>query len=177
MVNALEEAAAIVEAKFAEKAALQLGVEGFDPLTGAVTWKNNKLTPGASVLVGYVFGKYDEATKTFSIAVFTVDTVQYAWGSVIVATAPAQGATATPSVLSYALNLAAPTTFDVLVFIATGTLGAYAADYNKGARTIGLKLTDFQALGFVATKVFIAQITVSPYVLPVEVTGFTISKA
>jgi hypothetical protein len=79
-------------------------------------------------------------------------------------------------VLSYALNVAAQTTFDVYVFIATGTLGLYAANYTKGSRTIGLKLTDFQALSMLGTKIYTAQLTVSPYALPAEVVGFSISK-
>jgi hypothetical protein len=76
---------------------------------------------------------------------------------------PVVGGSRMEAIRSYALNVPTPTTLDVLVFIAApGTLGAYAVDWGSGARIIGLKLTDFQALGFVATKVFIAQITVSP---------------
>jgi len=170
--NIVDEATRIVEAAF-----LQLAVTGFDPLTGAVTWRNNKLPQGTSVLVGYLFGTYDAATNTFKIAGFTAGGVQYGWGSAIVATAPAEGTANTLSILSYALNVAAPTTFDVLVFVAQGTLGLYAADYKKGSRTIGLKITDFQALTMLATKVYTAQLTVSPALPTAEVVGFSISKA
>jgi hypothetical protein len=175
-MNILNEAARIVEAAFAQRAALAVGVEGFDPLTGKVTWRNNKLTQGASVIVGYAFGSYDSATNKFYLAGFKADNVDYVWGSAIVAAAPAQGTSASPDILSYALNVAAQTTFDVLVFVATGTLGLYAADYKKGSRTIGLKLTDFAAITVIGSKVYTAQLTVSPYALPAEVVGFSVSK-
>jgi hypothetical protein len=170
-IDILEEASQIVEAAF-----LQLGVQGFDPLTGAVTWRNNTLTQGASVIIGYVLGTYDSSTNTFKMAAFNVGSVQYVWGSAIAATAPAQGTANTLSILSYALNVSAQTTFDVLVFIATGTLGLATADYGKGSRTIGMKFTDFQALSMLGTKIYTAQLTVSPYALPAEVTGYSISK-
>ena len=176
MANIVEEAASIIEAAFAEKRALAISANPGDPLNGSISYKNNKLTPGASVLVGYIMGSYDPASGTFNAVGFTQDGVQYVWGSAMNDSAPAQGQSASRSVATYALNPSQTTTFDVLVFIGTGQLGAISADYGSGARTIGLKWSDFQALTVLASKPYQAQVTVTPAVAAVEITAFTLAK-
>lgn len=173
-MNLVEEAARIAEARFA---ALATSVVGYDPITGALTWKNNKLTAGASVLVGYLWGTYDSATGAFSVWVFESGGVQYACGSVLTSAAPAQGGSKTDSIKSYAPNFTSKTMLDALCFIGTGTLSVFNQDYGSGARTIGLKWSDFQALSLIAVKAFEDMLEVSPWVAAAEITTFTATKA
>jgi hypothetical protein len=176
MKNIIEEAASIVEAAFAEKRGLAVSANPNDPLTGTIVYKNNKLGQGASLFVGYIMGSYDPTSGTFNAVGFVQDGVQYVWGSNLTDSAPAQGQSATRDVTTYALTPSQSTTFDVLVFIATGQLGAISADYGSGSRRIGLNWSDFQALTVLAGKAYQGQLTVTPAVAAVEITAFTLAK-
>lgn len=169
---ALDEMAEIVAARFAA-----LGVEGFDPLTADLTWKNNKLTPGELILAGYLFGTYDPATGSFSVLVFEVDGVPYAWGSVLTSTIPSQGVSKTDTIPTYALDPTEAMTLDVLTFLASGSLGIHSVDWASGSRVTGLRWADFEALTMINSRVFEDVVTVSPYVTPTEITGFALRKA
>lgn len=173
-MNVVQEAARIAAARFA---ALATSVYGYDPITGALTWKNNKLPAGTNYIAGYGFGTYDPATGSFALVGFTVDGVQYIWGSALLSPAPAQGSSKTESIPSYAVNISEAATFDVYCFIAaSGTLGLYQADFGQGSRVIGWKWADFQKLGFVAAKVFEDVLTVNPYVGSAEITAFSVAR-
>jgi hypothetical protein len=179
MSSIVEEAASIIEAAFAEKRGLAVSVNPGDPLNGSISYKNNKLASGASVLVGYILGSYDPATGIFNAVGFTSGGVQYVWGSYILDHAPAKGSSVSKNVLTYALTPDQTTTFDVLVFITTGQLtdtSGGRADYGSGSRIIGLLWSEFKDISMLATKIYQAQLTVSPGVPDAEITGFVINK-
>lgn len=176
--SVLEQAAAIVNAEFAGVVRLAaLAVTGYDPLRAIMNWKNNGIAAGTPVLKGFVFGTYNAAQGTFSVAGFTSNGVQYAWGIAVQANVPAQGSSENVTLLTYALNVASKTTFDVLAFIATGIVTTASIDFGSGSRIIGLKLTDFTALSMIANKPFTQVITVSPWTVAAEINTINMSKA
>lgn len=174
-MNAVEEAARIAEARFA---ALATSVMAFDPIIGDLTWKNNTITPGQEVLVGYGFGTYDPAAESFTFTAYIKDGVPYICGSAVLSPAPAQGSSKTENISSYAPYTAKPVTFDVLCFIASGTLGLLSQDFTSGARIIGLKWEDFQNLSLIADKIFEDVLAVAPApAAPTEISAFAVRKA
>ncbi len=179
MHSALDEAAAIVKAKFAEIARLAaLAVSGQDPLTGVLNWKNNSIPASTPVLKGFLFGVHNPDTNSFAVAVFTSGGVQYAWGVAVQANVPAPGSSEDVPLPTYALNFGVASTFDVLAFIANaGTLAVGSIDWGSGSRIIGLKWTDFAALTRLANKVFTQVVTVNPKAASVEINTLNVSKA
>jgi len=162
---------------------LQLEVNGFDPVTGTVTLKNNNLSKGTYAFFGYIFGEYDASTETFTVAAFQVDSVVYAWGIWGAWSVPDPGGSESWDLPTYALNVASETTFDVLAFIGTSDfpMQGYNADFGYGSREIGIKFDDlstyFENYLYHAT-VYLDQLTVEPYTaLPAEVTDFSIVRA
>lgn len=156
-----------------------ISVDAFDPLKGVVTFKNNNLTQGVWMDVGFVFGIYDESTGSISLVGFTVDSTTYIWGRYVRPTAPAKGSSKNADVPTYALNPAAVTTYDVLAFVGPDTtMGCYTADYGSGLRAIGIKWADLQPyLNTVYDKkIYLNVVTVAPYALPAEITNLAMSK-
>jgi len=155
-------------------------VDAFDPLKGVVTFKNNKLTQGVWVNVGFVFGIYDETEKTIELVSFTADSTTYIWGSYVRPSAPAKGSSKDSDVYTYALNPSAVTTYDVLVFVGPDTtMTRYYADYGSGSRIIGIKWADLQPYldTVYDTEIYLDVVTVTPWAPNAEITDFTIEKA
>jgi hypothetical protein len=174
----IEQAEAIVRAGFAQRGALAVSANPGDPLSGTIGYKNNNLSPGASVRVGYVLGSYDAASQKFSASGFEKDGEVYIWGSAILDSIPAKGTTVSRNVATYTLTPPESTTFDILVFLAIGALQSADADYGAGSRTVGLKWSDFQALTILANKAYQEQLSVSPAGPPpaVEIINFQLAK-
>jgi hypothetical protein len=170
----LAEATRILAVSFGSPVAL----EGGDPLKGTLNWLNHKRTQGEDVFVGYVLGTYNPTTEIFNCAGFTVDGVDFVWGSVAISQAPAQEASKSDIITSYALNVHEPTTFDVFTFIATsaGALNGYGVDWGSGNRFIGLKWADFQALSRLAIEVYQDVITVSPQAPYAKINSLSVVK-
>jgi len=166
--------------------ALTLEVEGFDPLKGTVTIKNNKLSSGTDLIVGFVFGTYDDATKTFSVITYVKDSTTYAWGSYKPQVdAPSKGGTKDVDVETYALNPASEITVDIMAFVGpynvdgTAVLRYDSRDWGSGSRVIGINWSDLQTyLSHVYdAEIYTDRVTVTPRVSAAEVRGFSISKA
>lgn len=175
--NVLEEASRVLAAAFAKQKGLAVSVVGQDPLTAAVGWQNNLIPPGTQTFIGYLLGEDEPATGNFGVATFTMDGIQYAYGSILAKAAPAAGGTDSASVASYAFNVSAAVTWDALVFVVpAGAMAAMTVDWGKGARIVGLKWTDWQALALSAVKVFTAVVTISPKPVPAVISTFLITK-
>jgi hypothetical protein len=178
MATILEEALEIVEAGFGS---FTLAVNSQDPLTGSITVKNNSLDPLASEAVGFLLGLYNASDQTFSVLIFTAaDGTQFAVGCVQNGSMPAAGAQKVFQVPSYAVPVSETMTLDVLVFImpTPSQLQAYAVDWGKGTRVIGLKKTDFDNLvsTILAAKWFTSALTIAPPVAPADILAFTLAK-
>lgn len=180
----LQQAARIAEARFARPGglavprALNIDVEANDPITGSLSWNSGDIPQGTALKLGYIFG-YLEG-ESFYVYVFSMDGVQYVWGSRLEITAPSPQTSRTDSPKSYALGFDEPTTVDAMCFIGRGILGVYNADLTAGSRVIGLNWSQFSALTLDAIKVFQNVMTVHPETVPppaAEITGFTITKA
>lgn len=175
--DVMEEAARIVAAGFAKQKGLALSVVGEDPITAALGWKNGTIPSGTQVFVGYILGKLNVSDGSFSVYAFTMDSIQYAYGSVLPKAAPAPGASDSVSILSYALDVAAAMTCDALVFVCpAGTLACEQVTFGSGARIVGLKWTDWQALALSAYKIFTGMLTISPKPDPATIMTFSIGK-
>jgi len=149
--------------------------EGYDPLTGTVTWTNNKLSPN-SIFVGYGFGK--AKGEKFTFVGFTREGKTYFWGSFKYVGIPSKGSSTTTDVVSYALNPSNKMTLDAFVFVASGTLNDYVGrDWDKGTRVIGFNAGQFKNLDFAATRVFTDVLTVAPYKKPASVESFSVAVA
>jgi len=165
---------------------LALTVEGYDPLKGTVTIKNNKLSSGTYVIVGFIFGTYNESTGQFQIVGYTKDSTTYCWGSYEPSVSvPSRGGTKNVNVETYALNPSSEITLDILPFVGpynvdgTAVLRYDSVDWGYGKRVIGINWDDLR--GYLShiydTKIYTDQVTVSPYALPAEVRNFSIAKA
>ncbi len=172
MGNILEEAAEILRARMA---AVSVG-EG-DPLHGLITWKNNKLDPAELKIIGYIFGEL--VGDTFQGATFVKDGVTYYWGTMTNIHPPAKGTSRTDDINTYAIyGVGAVTTFDALTFIAEREpLVVTSTGLYPDLRIVGLGVDSFEALTKLAVRVFENMVTVTPYVVPAEITGFIVSKA
>ena len=166
---------------------LQLEVEGYDPLTGTVTIQNNKLSSGTDLIVGFVFGTYDDATKTFSVITYVKDSTTYAWGSYKPQVdAPSKGGTKDVDVETYALNPSSETTVDIMAFVGpynvdgTAVLRYDSRDWGSGSRVIGINWSDLQTYlssHVYDTEIYLDQVKVKPWTPAAEVTNFSIEKA
>ena len=106
-----------------------LEVNPKDPLTGTVTIKNNTLSSGTKVNVGFLFGTYDSDTGTFDpyeISMAGTDCYYGAhkWDVEV----PNKGNTKAVDVETYATYvISEETTFDILVFVGPSQkLGGYS---------------------------------------------------
>jgi len=166
---------------------LALTVEGFDPLTGTVTIKNNKLSSGTYVIVGFIFGNYDSSTKEFTVVNYTKDSTNYAWGSYEPSVSvPSKGNTKDVDVETYALNPSSETTVDIMAFVGpynvdgTAVLRYDSRDWGSGSRVIGINASDLDTYfsNYVYDfEIYTDQVKVKPYTSSAEVTDFSIAKA
>jgi hypothetical protein len=181
MNKVLEEAMQIVEAAFGSLAALV--VNGKDPITAAITVKNNT-RPAGSTLVGYLLGSYNPDTKVFTCAEVVVGGVDYDLGSaqaLNLSTPPAQQ---TLSVPSYAPDVSAPVTLDMLCFVMppppAGAITWLFGDFGQGSRSYGIRRVDLAALwgSMINGTVFQGVITINPApVIPsVEITAVSVTR-
>ena len=164
---------------------LALTVEGFDPLTGTVTIKNNKLSSGTYVIVGFIFGNYNSSTKQFTVVNYIKDSTYYAWGSYEPSVSvPSKGNTKDVDVETYALNPSSETTVDIMAFVGpynvdgTAVLRYDSRDWGHGNRVIGINWSDLQTyLSHVYdAEIYTDRVTVTPRASAAEVRGFSISK-
>jgi len=146
--------------------ALALDVNAFDPLSGGITFKNNRITSGTYINQGYVFGIYDEESGSISLVSFTADSTTYIWGVYASTPVPAKGSSRTVTRNTYALEPSETTTFDCLVFIGPEvSLGSFEADYGWGTRMIGIKWADLQPYldTVYDTEIYLDVVTVTPW--------------
>jgi len=130
-----------------------LTVKPKDPLTGTVTIKNNKLSTGTDINVGFIFGTYDEDTKIFMPYLFKTDVGNiHAGGSFRTIKAPDKRKTKNAEVKTYAPDLSIGTTFDIMAFVgpwAVDTtpikIGFKPVDWGFGPRVIGINWANLQA--------------------------------
>jgi len=154
-----------------------LDVEGYDPLKGTITVKNNKLNEYDYVDMGFLLGFYDETAQTFTIIKFTQDSTDYWWGTYCAVSLPRQGQTKDGRTYTYALNFTQRTTLDAYVFVGEyKILTTYKVDWGSGSRTLGLKEDDINSLPLYDYKIYTDVVTISPYTTSVEVTDFTPEK-
>jgi len=155
-----------------------LDVEGYDPLKGTITVKNNKLDQYTYVNVGFLLGFYDETNKTFTFIKFTENNVDYWWGTYCAVSLPAKGNTKDGETYTYALNPTSSTTYDAFVFVGEGiAMNSYNVDWGSGGRILGIKKAEISSLTLYDTVVYTDAVTISPYRPPAEVTNFTLEKA
>ena len=140
-----------------------LEVNGQAPLTGTVRIKNNKLSSGTKVYVGFVFGGLEE-TGDFWILDFPAGGAWYYWGTYKEVEVPSKGNTKAVDVETYALNIDVTATFDIYVWVGpTAALGSYSTDYGSGNRKIGItKDFDSYESNIYDSAVYLDQVTVSP---------------
>jgi hypothetical protein len=177
----VDEAVRIVEAAFGSLAALV--VNGKDPITAAITVKNNT-RPSGSVFVCFVLGSYDPDTKMFTCLGVTVEGVEYIIGSgqgVNLDSPPSQKVVSIPS---YAVNVSAQATFDVLCFVTPPTPAGMQwlfGDFGQGSRTYGIQKSSFETVigTAIAEAVFTGIITInpSPEVPSVEIPAISIARS
>jgi len=181
MGSVVEEAMQVLEAAFGSLTALV--VNGKDPISAAITVKNNT-RPAGSTLVGYLLGSYNPDTKVFTCREVVVDGVDYDLGSaqaLNLSTPPVQQVLSVPS---YAPNVDAPVTLDMLCWVmpppAAGAITWLFGDFGQGSRSYGIRRVDMAALwgSIINGAVFQGVITINPApVIPsVEITAVSVSK-
>ena len=155
-----------------------LDVEGYDPLKGTITVKNNKLDQYTYVDVGFLLGFYDETTETFTVIVITEDSTRYWWGTYCAVSLPRQGQTKDGRTYTYALNVTETTTLDALVFVGEyDILTTLNVDWGSGSRILGLKEDEISTLPLYNSVIYTDVVTISPWAPSAEVTDFTLEKA
>jgi len=155
-----------------------LNVEGYDPLKGTITVKNNKLDQYTYVDVGFLLGFYDAPTESFGAIVITAGSTNYWWGTYCAVSLPAQGNTKDGWTHTYALDFTEPTTLDAFVFVGDyQILSTFDVDYGSGSRTLGLKEDEIKSLPLYDAVIYTGVVTISPWTPSAEVTDFTLEKA
>jgi len=155
-----------------------LDVEGYDPLKGTITVKNNKLDQYTYVDVGFLLGFYDETEETFTVIVITADSTRYWLGTYCAVSLPAKGNTKDGRTYTYALNFTETTTLDAFVFVGEyKVLNTLNVDWGSGSRILGIKESEISTLSFYDYKIYTDVVTISPYTTSAEVTDFTLVKA
>lgn len=134
-------------------------VKPWDPITGALTWKNNGIAQGTYVIAAYAFGWYDPGTGSFQFAGYTHDGKTYIWGSRERPSVPSPGTTETRHIRSYAPEVNQQITFDAFCLIGESvTLGVH----GEGGRIIGLLWDDLKVLPLYAAVIARNALTVAP---------------
>jgi len=147
-----------------------LEVNPGDWLTGTVTIKNNTLSSGTKVHVGFLFGTYDSDTGDFDPYEFS----NYYYGSVKRdEEVPNKGNTKAVDVKTQALTLISEEiTFDILVWVGPNTYLPGTAVYKDSEkRVIGLDKSHFDSYEPYDTTLYEDQVTIAP---ESKVTGFSI---
>jgi len=156
---------------------LATSVEGFDPLTYTLTWKNNNLTPSSQVIVfiGPCFMDIVEPGRPTFWA-FKYNNTYYVWCYAEIGYAPSQGGSVTNIAKTYAMNQYPETTYDIYAAILPYTEISEAdklyVDYGSGSRFMGIRETSFENVGVpygknpgavYGSRAFTEALTVSPY--------------
>jgi len=162
-----------------ELPSLTLEVEETDPLTGTVTIKNNKLTSGTKVYVGFFIGSYDSGSDMFYPVYFVAGDITYYWCTYKEESVPDKGGTKDIELKTYAPSIGEKTTHDIYVWVGqTGTLYKYNTDYGSSIRMVATKKSDWDS--YVSkvydTEIYLDQLTTKPPAPSAEIIDFSISK-
>ena len=164
---------------------LATSVEGFDPLTWNMTWKNNTLATDTPVvelmLPGIIVG------NEVSVISITFDGTVYIWCFAGVGHAQSPGQTVTSVARTYAVNLPESMTLDMYTAIMKYTTISEAdkayVDGSSGRRLMGIKdttVTNIMKLPVYAQRVFNDVMTISPSAPSgpaAEITGLSVIRA
>ena len=154
-----------------------LEVNPGDWLTGTVTIKNNTLSSGTEVRVGFLFGTYDDTTGEFDPYDFIgAMGHEYYYGSLERdVEVPNIGNTKAVDVKTQALTfISEEITFDILAWVGPNTYLPGTAVYKDSEkRVIGLDKSHFDSYepSIYDTAVYEDQVTIAP---ESTVTGFSI---
>lgn len=150
-------AASIASARYAP---LGPTVKPGDPITGALTWRNNGIAQGTNLILAYAFGVYDTQTGTFYYSSYQHQGKTYVHGSRSRLNAPAIGTTLTESITSFAFQVSQQVALDAVCIVGDGSksFGVHGENY----RILGLLWSDLQELPLYDAKLFPNVLTISP---------------
>ena len=156
----------------------QLETEPEDIIEGRISYKNNNLLSGTEITIGYMFGYYKD--EGFVLQGYREDSATYIWGAVKDTEVPSPGEESSISIPSVVvIEPSESTTYSVFVCVSPKTsLTTHTWTIDSSTYVVGIEENSmYNWIGNAYdTEIFTDQITVSPPVPEVEVTGFSIKK-
>lgn len=137
-------------------------------ILGRTTYKNNLLTPGSSIHLGFLLGEIREGT--FYMYYFTYEGVDYYIGSLVGTSACAQGSSATLDIQSVAA-FAKPEGDFWDAFAWVGVLTGTVRTLTSGGRIIGIRAEDFD---YISPYHYATYEDVLKVISAAEVTAFSV---